>query len=180
MELSIHKMLPDEQIIPICNKWARILWKPNQDIDELVSVAYCALKPRSETSTISSLNTWAKYTISWFLQSSYDIANLGIKIGSDGINHNAIRRNNVISDIIKNYHLVSLERQKEYESKRDILLDLEQALSNLSPDEYELIYRHFWLGQKYREIADDMNTNLTAVHRKIKRVLGLIKNEVLK
>jgi RNA polymerase sigma factor (sigma-70 family) len=179
-ELLDSSMLPDSKIIPICRKWASILWRPNQDYDELVSVAYCNLKPRSDDSTDSSLNTWAKHTITWFLYSSYDLANLGIKIGDNKLQHNATKRNEIIANVIKNYKLISLERQQEYEDKRDILLDLEEALSNLSPDDHELIYRYFWLGQKYRDIADSMNISLTSVHKQMKRILGLIKNEVLR
>lgn len=176
LETKSPSMLPDDTILPICQRWARILWRPNNDIDELISVAYCNLKPLPSDTKDGTLGRWAKFSILHFLEGEKDF---GIKIGDKLLRDKKKKRDSIIESVVRNYKLIARSRLLQYKDQ-DALLELQEAVENLAPDEYELIYRYFWLGQNYREMSHDLELSLDSIHRRMKRVLGLLKREVLK
>jgi RNA polymerase sigma factor (sigma-70 family) len=164
-------MLPDKLILPICHKWARILWQKGSDFDELVSVAYCYLKPRPEDSRKEVLHIWAKFVIIHFLKH---------RLGMTRLHTSSKKENEAIKNIYRDYCLMAASHHNNTTISQDEILDIKEALTTLSEDEASLIYMYFWLGKSYREIGEEFGRSKFWVHENLKRVIGLVRNEVLK
>jgi len=146
-------MLPDEVILPIVHKWAKILWRKGLDYDELVAVGYCAAKPLSDKKPLWTVASWVKWVIIEFIKNE-----------------------------LNKTHLKRIEqiRGKTTHSPLDVsILDIRDAIGNLSDEEAQLIYMRFWRGLTLKEIAKEFNKPFNWARDSISRVLGILERKVL-
>ncbi len=146
-------MLPDEVILPIIHKWAKILWRKGLDYDELVAVGYCAAKPLNENKPLWTVASWVKWVIIEFIKTE--------------LNKTHPKR-------------IEQIRGKTTHSPLDVsILDIRDAIGNLSDEEAQLIYMRFWRGLTLKQIAKEFNKPFNWARDNVSRVLGILERKVL-
>jgi len=156
-------MLPDATILPICHRWAKILWRKGLDYDELVAVGYCAAKPLPHNYTNigdAQINSWVKWMIIKFI--------IGDK-----------KRKGYQKDIPNELGKILAEKELLSYPPNDTIIDIKEAIKDLSTDEAQLIYMRFWRGLTLMEIAKEFDKPFSWVRDNVNRVLGLLKSKVL-
>ncbi|MHA2087318.1 MAG: sigma factor-like helix-turn-helix DNA-binding protein [Promethearchaeota archaeon] len=169
-------MLEDKVILPICHKWAKILWKRDLDYDELVSVAYCISKPLNNNINEEAIASWIKYTLIRFIYQSTD--NVNIPINCPQSEH--VEK---VKNFKKNYALIIHNKQIDSTNKlnqQNTILDIKNAINNLSEEEAQIIYMRFWLNKTYKEIGEEFGHKFNWGRDQVNRIIGLMKNEVLR
>ena len=149
----------DSIILPIIHTWARILWQPGYDYDELVAIGYCAAKPLPNTKTQGQVASWVKWMISRFMFG--DTEHKGC--------HDNLKD---LSDIFAHKELLSYPPD-------DAIIDIQDAIRDLSCLESQLIYMRFWRGQTLEEIAQHFNKSFSWARDNCERVLGILRNRLL-
>lgn len=142
-------MQPDNIILPIIHKWAKILWRKNLDYDELVAIGYCATKPLDSDKTEEIIASWAKWMMIKF---------------------------------ISNNKLPVLTKQPEdliIYTDNNAIIDIKDAINDLSDYEAQLIYMRYWRGMTLNEIAKQFNKSFSWARDNCNRVLGLLKERLL-
>ena len=169
-------MIEDKIILPICSRWAKMLWQKGLDYDELVSIAYCVSKPLPEKTPEGVIASWIKLTL---LKTIYQ-SDL-IKIGK---HNNKAKYNEVLENFYNNYKLIIKDHQDELDRSgedKNLILDIQQAIDGLSEDEAQIIYMRFWLGKTFSEIAKEFDKNAPRwAMEQVNRIIGLLKNKVLR
>lgn len=149
-------MLPDEIVLPICHRWAKIIWRPGLDYDELVAIAYCFTKPLPDNTQPWVVGSWAKWKLLKFVN-----ATNCVKAPPD-------------SSFDTRKHFLTME------SDRDSIIDIQQAIGDLSDMEAQLIYMRFWRDMKLEEIAASVGRSRKWVTCNIERVLGILRLRLLR
>ena len=151
--------LPDSKILPIIHTWAKILWKPGLDYDELVAIGYCAAKPLSKTKTDNQIASWIKWMITRHIYGD--------------------RQHKPQTDEVKN--LSDLIAQKEFITyPPDVaIIDIKDAIRDLNNEEAQLIYMKYWRGMTLDEIASTLHKTKMWVRYHCDRVLGILRNRLL-
>jgi DNA-directed RNA polymerase specialized sigma24 family protein len=156
-------MQPDDVILPIAHKWSKILWSPGFDYDELVAVAYCYLKPQPADTKPWILHCWARHTITQF-------------ISAGGLRHRPYQgRDLSLRSITEPRRLIPFTK-----SELDDVIDIKDAIQNLSNLEAEIIYMRFWRDMEVTEIAKALGKGRGWVRYSLKRILGILKERVLR
>jgi hypothetical protein len=144
-------MTDDKIILPIIHKWAKILWKKGLNYDELVSIGYCVSKPLKPDTMPYTIASWAKWAM--------------IK----HINDNKIKTS-------QNFPTSSLTCPP---INTDII-DIIDAIENLTEEQATLIYMRFYRGMGLKEIAKEYNTVVSVIFNKLQRILYILKRNVLR
>ena len=152
-------MLPDKTILPIIHKWSKILWKKGLDYDELVAVGYCAAKPLSSNKSLIQINSWTKWMIIKFIYGD--------------------KRKGYYKDDARQLAIITHNKELLSYPEDDAIIDIKDAISNLSDYEAQLIYMRYWRCLTYNEIAQQFNKSFSWARDNCDRVLGLLRNKVL-
>jgi len=152
-------MQPDSKILPIIHKWARILWRPGEDYDELVAIGYCAAKPLASNKTDNQIASWVKWMITWHIR---------------GDEH---RKG--YQDQVKNISsLIAIKELATYPPDAAII-DIQEAIRDLNKEEAEIIYMRYWRGMTIAEVAKHFDKTFKWARYHCDRILGLLRNRLL-
>ncbi len=151
---------PDNIILSIIHKWASILWKPGIDYDELVAIGYCATKPLPANKPKERVASWAKWMMLKFIYG--DSKRKGFQKDNPKTIANALNIKELVSY-----------------PEDDAIIDIKEAITNLSETEAQLIYMRFWRNMTYEEIGRYYNRTWFWAKHNCDRVLGLLKTRLL-
>lgn len=153
-------MQPDKIILPIIHKWAKILWRKGLDYDELVAIGYCAAKPLDSDKTIDVINVWVMWMITKFITGD--------------------RRKGFHKDNVKTLSKILTNKELLQYPPNDAIIDIKDAINDLADYEAQLIYMRYWRGMTLTEIAKHFNKSFNWSRDNCERVLGLLKERLLR
>jgi len=156
-------MLKDEEILPVCYYWAKRFCSRNIEFNELVSVAYCAIKEKVDNP--KKMQKWAKFTMLRFVNNHYNEMLLSLSDENE---------NGVLSDTIPDDSIDEIEMM---EVRREIANAL---MSTCSETDAIIIYQRFWLGWSQVEIAKHLEVTKQRVQQRIDNALGKLKRELVR
>ena len=93
-------------------------------------------------------------------------------------NEKELSLNKVVSDEEKNIELEDTIYNKEEIDKLD-MFDLKEALSNLSKEERDLIYKRYYENMTQAEIAKENSTSQVKIYRYERRILDKLKDKIM-
>lgn len=83
--------------------------------------------------------------------------------------------NEIYSKELSISELNSNQRAEQDLRFEDAYLDLSRAFDMLDPDSRELLYKHFFFGRSYGELAKEYKVTKNAIKKRVDRILNKIK-----
>lgn len=158
--MGISTMLTDDQILPVCYYWARVLSNQYYSFDELVNEAYShAINLRSPL----LLHKWVKYKMIQLIRGRRKNKDITSTLPPEQID-NAFAS---VEDTSFNF-IEFAEMQSE-------LMYIIDAVCTDS--EKELLYFRFWLGMTYEQIGEQLGIVLNTVKFRVWKILGKLRKE---
>lgn len=168
-------MLEDIVILPICERWSKILWKKGLEYDELMAIAYCIAKPLPPGTDEGTIAIWIKQTLLKYIYQT-DLIKIKSHCNKEFYNENIKNFYQAYKRLRKDLNFQELEKA----SQVDAILDIQESIDGLSEDEAQIIYMRFWLGKTFTEIAKEFKRPQSWAFEQVNRIIGLLKNKVLR